>query len=648
MSLQHDKKDQRIALIGNPNVGKSVIFGYLTQRYVSVSNYPGTTVEVSRGFSQIGRQRVSIIDTPGINTLIPMSEDEEVTRNILMSEKIDTIIQVADAKNLRRALLITLQQSEMGIPFVLDLNMEDEAASLGILIDKKMLSKIFGIPVIGTIAIQKRGLRELKRSIVSSSTSAYQMIYSDDIEQALKKIEALLPRSNISPRSIALMLLAGDKTLTDWLHQTLPARSISRIDEIRGDLERQSGQTLSLRINRQRLKAVDTLLAALMRKERTFNKGWSYWFGELCMHPLWGLFVLALVLFLFYEVVGHFGAQIAVDWLENGLFGNYINPWATILFSKIFSFSPFLKDLFIGEYGIITMALTYALAIIFPIVVTFFIGFSLIEDSGYLPRLSIMLNQIFKTMGLNGKAVVPMVLGLGCDTMATMSARIMDTKKERIILTLLLALGIPCSAQLGIILGMLGRMPPWAAILWFAVVIGTLISVGFLSSRILPGSRSDLILEMPPIRRPTLFNIFAKTMARLEWYLREVVPLFVLGTLILFLLDKLKLLPKIQEWANPLVVNFLGLPSEATEAFLIGFLRRDYGATYFFDMYRDGSLDAIQAIVSLIVMTLFIPCLANTLMIIKERGLKIAIAITCFIYPLAFIIGGIVNWVLRL
>jgi ferrous iron transport protein B len=648
MDTTEDKNEAKIALLGNPNVGKSVIFGCLTGRYTSVSNYPGTTVEVARGTSIVGRRKVTLIDTPGINTLVPMSEDEEVTRNILLEERIDSIIQVADAKNLRRALLISLQLIEMEMPFVLDLNMEDEAASMGVTIDKNELSSIIDTPIVGTVAIQKRGIKELQKSASSERKSKYRLRYSEDIEAAVAQIENLLPESNISPRSIALMLLSRDQTLVEWLHQKLSDETIDQIEKICNDLERYNTESLAYRINRQRLRAVDTLLTTVMKKESPARQGWATWLGQLCMHPIWGLGVLLVVLFLFYEFVGNFGAQIAVDWLENGLFGNYLNPLSAKLFSKIFFFSPFLQDFFVGPYGMITMALTYALAIIFPIVVTFFIAFSLIEDSGYLPRLAIMLNRIFKSIGLNGKAVVPMVLGLGCDTMATMSARIMDTRKERIILTLLLALGVPCSAQLGIILGMLGTMPFWVTILWFGVVIGIILSVGFLSARILPGHQSDFMMEIPPIRKPTLFNIISKTIARLEWYMKEVVPLFILGTLILFSLDKMNLLPAIQKLANPLVVHFLNLPPEGTEAFLIGFLRRDYGATRFFDMYTNGQLDVIQAAVSLVVMTLFVPCLANALMIIKERGLKIAIAIVAFIYPLAFFVGGVVNWGLRL
>jgi ferrous iron transport protein B len=306
-----------------------------------------------------------------------------------------------------------------------------------------------------------------------------------------------------------------------------------------------------------------------------------------------------------------------------------------------------VHDLFVGPYGIITMALTYAIAIVLPVVFTFFIFFGLLEDSGYLPRLAVMLNRFFRLMGLNGKAVLPMVLGLGCDTMATLTTRILETKKERVIVTLLLALGIPCSAQLGVIMAMLGLLNPLAALIWLGVVGATIFFVGALSSRILSGTSSDFIMEIPPIRMPRIGNILVKVMARLEWYLREAVPLFIVGTLVLFLFDLTGLLRVFQSAISPLIVGMLSLPSEAANAFLIGFLRRDYGAAGLFMMQRAGELDPIQTLVSLTVITLFIPCIANLFMMIKERGWKTALWMTAFIIPYAFGIGWLLNIALR-
>ena len=301
----------------------------------------------------------------------------------------------------------------------------------------------------------------------------------------------------------------------------------------------------------------------------------------------------------------------------------------------------------VGPYGLITMALTYAIAIILPIVGAFFIFFGILEDSGYLPRLAVMVDRIFKMMGLNGKAVLPMVLGLGCDTMATMTTRILETRKERIIVTLLLALGVPCSAQLGVILGMLGSVSFAATLVWIGVVLLVMFLVGYLSSKIVPGERSDFILEIPPMRVPQASNILLKTLVRAQWYLKEAVPLFIIGTLMLFALDKLELLDGLQNALSPIIKDFLGLPVEATEAFIVGFLRRDYGAAGLLSLQNKGMLEPVQVVVSLVTITLFVPCIANLLMIVKEMGLKVAIMMTIFIFPFAILVGGILNFILR-
>jgi ferrous iron transport protein B len=293
------------------------------------------------------------------------------------------------------------------------------------------------------------------------------------------------------------------------------------------------------------------------------------------------------------------------------------------------------------------MGLTYALAIVMPIVATFFLAFGFLEDSGYLPRLAIMANRIFRVVGLNGKAVLPMVLGLGCGTMATLTARMLETKKERILVTLLLALGIPCSAQIGVMVGMFAGISFIAVLIWMGVMAGSMILVGLLANRVLPGEKADFILEIPPLRVPTLKNLLVKTLARMEWFLWEAVPLFLFGTAFLFALDQLGFLVVLQKWAEPIVTGFLGLPVKATEAFLLGFLRRDYGAAGLFVLAQEGKLDGTQIVVSLATLTLFIPCLANFFMIIKERGWWQALAMAGFIFPFAILVGGGLNYLLR-
>jgi ferrous iron transport protein B len=364
------------------------------------------------------------------------------------------------------------------------------------------------------------------------------------------------------------------------------------------------------------------------------------------MHPFWGIPILLFVLWTTYEFVGVFGAQISVKFLEETLFGKWFLPPLTYLIQRLIPI-PILQDFLVGPYGVITMALTYAIAIVLPIVGCFFLIFGLMEDSGYLPRLAVMTNQVFKKMGLNGKAVLPMVLGLGCDTMATMTTRILDTEKDRTIVTLLLALAVPCSAQLGVILGMFAGLPAIYLLIWIALISSILVIVGYLAARVIPGEGSDFILEIPPLRIPQLSNVIIKTLARIEWYLKEAVPLFVLGTLILFTLHQTKALTLLERAATPLIVYFLGLPARVTESFIIGFLRRDYGAAGLFILAKGGQLSSHQILVSLVTMTLFIPCIAQFFMMIKERGLKKALWISAVVFPVAFGVGGLLNFLMK-
>jgi len=361
------------------------------------------------------------------------------------------------------------------------------------------------------------------------------------------------------------------------------------------------------------------------------------------MHPVWGIPILLIILYLAYMIVGKFGAGTCVDFLEGVVFNGYINPFLIKVVNALIPIA-LIRDLLVGEYGLITMAVTYAIAIVLPIVGFFFIIFGLMEDSGYMPRLAIMVNRIFKTIGLNGTAALPMVLGLGCATMATLTTRILPGKKERIIVTLLLALAVPCSAQLGVIFGETSMISPKATLIWACVIVGVIFVVGFFSSLVIPGAKPDFILETPPIRMPKISNIFIKTIARLEWYLKEAVPLFMLGTFILFCLDKTGLLDVIENATAPIVVNLLGLPKEAAGAFIMGFLRRDYAAVL---VAKEGNLDPIQTLVALVTITLFVPCIANMFVMIKERGMKTALFIVVFIFAFAFLFGGLFNFTLR-
>lgn len=642
---ERDRQHERIALIGNPNVGKSVIFGLLTGKYVTVSNYPGTTVEVSYGNISLDGKKCLVVDTPGVNSLIPMSEDERVTRDILLKERPSLVVQVADSKNLKRTLLLTLQIAEMGIPMVLDLNMEDEARDRGIIINTERLREILEVEVVTTIAPQRKGFKELRNSLLSPSVAKVHVHYPPVVEEHIEKLSSILPAGNISKRAIAVMILSGDESLKEWLAANLSVDTIKEVERLRDECQAKTHGDLSSAINQARLHVAGEIAKGVIRHIPPEGGRLFSFLGRMSMHPVWGIPVLLAVLFGFYEFVGVFGAGTLVDIFEETIFGEYINPMATKVVKLLVPIG-IIQEMLVGEYGLVTVALTYAIAIILPITATFFVAFAILEDSGYLPRLAIMSNRVFSLMGLNGKAVLPMVLGLGCGTMAVMTSRILEARRDRVIITFLLALAIPCSAQLGVILGMLSSLSFWATFIWVGCILVVLFFSGYLASKVVKGERTDFFLEIPPIRRPAVMNIVIKTAGRVEWYLKEAVPLFILGTFILFLLHKLDLLVVLQKAASPVVVNLLGLPEKTTESFILGFLRRDYGAAGLFTMAEKGLLTHVQSLVSLVTITLFIPCLANFFMIIKEMGVKTAVFMVVVVFPLAFLSGGLLNWIL--
>lgn len=641
----------KIALVGNPNVGKSVIFNRLTGQYVYVSNYPGTTVALARGSAEVGGRGYEIVDTPGVNSLVPQSEDERVTRDILLAERPDIVLVVADAKNLRRTLLLLSQIVELGLPTVLDLNMADESRKRGIEVDLAALAGLFGIPVVETVATEGHGIGDLEGALARPAVPRNP---SPELEAVIAELEESLP-DVVGGRDADRPLPMG--LFAEWLWSrdegvkgTLPilagdeqVRAISDSLEL---YQRRHHRPAAAKIVQERSQWIDSTVGTLRQVKGGEVSAFADRLGRWCREPLTGFPILIGALLFMYYFVGVFGAGTAVDFLEETIFGAYLVPGVTWLVDRFLPI-PFVHDLLVGPYGAISMGVTYSVAIVLPVVTTFFMAFGFLEDSGYLPRLSVLADRMFRFMGLNGKAVLPMVLGLGCVTMATLATRILSTRKERVLATLLLALAVPCAAQLGVVLGMLAWVSFGALLLLFGILLSQLLVVGWIADKILPGSRSDFMVELPPMRLPVWGNLARKTWSRVRWFLREAVPLFVLGTVVLFVLDRLSILPFIVKAAEPVVVGLLGLPAKAGEAFVMGFLRRDYGAAGLFDLARQGLMDDTQIIVSLVTMTLFVPCVANFLVMIKELDFRKAALMVGFIIPYAIAVGTGVNFLLR-
>ncbi|MHC4561438.1 MAG: ferrous iron transport protein B [Planctomycetota bacterium] len=639
----------KILIVGSPNVGKSALFNRLTGRYVTVSNYPGTTVEVASGKSKILAGHYDVIDTPGTYSLSPITDEERVACRLITAGKTQAILHVVDAKNIQRMLGLTLQLIEARLPVILVLNMADEARRLGIEIDVRKLGELLHVPVVETVATTGEGIGELAMEIAEVQQPGDRKIdYGEQLEPAITEVCKHLNGDDTLPLRARAMLLLQQEA--DEFEDQLAAAEGDRADPLhkaiaaaKAALAHSPHYYISLATRQE----VDRVLQEVATFPEQQTIGFRERLSRLCMHPITGIPLLFAVLYFgLYKFVGGFGAGTMVDFLESGVFGEYITPWVNRFFGIKESLAPgesqpIFGELFAGDYGVITLGIQYAVAIVFPIVGAFFIAFSILEDSGYLPRLAMLIDRLFKKIGLNGRAVIPIVLGFGCDTMATMVTRTLETKREKIIASFLLALAVPCSAQLGVIMGLLSKHPA-GLLIWGGVIAGAFLVAGLLAARLMPGKGPSFYMELPPLRLPRPVNVAVKTYTRMIWYFKEVLPLFILASVFIWIGRLTGLFQLAIRGLTP-VVNSIGLPDKASEAFLFGFFRRDFGAAGLLDLQTSGVLTGVQLTVAAITLTLFLPCIAQFLILRKERGWKLALITSAAVLVVAFGIGFGVN-----
>ncbi len=636
----------KVVLVGNPNVGKSVVFNALTGAYTTVSNYPGTSVEVSRGHCRIAGRSYEILDTPGMYSMMPITEEERVARKILLTEDPHAVVHVIDARNLERMLPMTLQLIEAGLPVILVVNIIDEAERLGIQLDLNLLQENLGIPVIGAVMKRKVGLDELRQAIADYAMVPYKpFVYAPDLEQDIDQLIKLIHGDyRLSRRATSILLLQKDDDIVQLVAEKEAGNGYEQLTETIREITFKRRADLHLKISLERRKVCKQMLKGVVTQSVQEGEPFGEKLSRWMMNPLTGTPILLLVVYFgLYKFVGGFGAGTMVDFFEGNLFENYINP-PVVNFSEKYLTANWLFELVAGEYGLWTLGIRYAVALVLPIVGTFFLIFSLLEDTGYFPRLALLVDLLFKKIGLSGRAVIPIVLGFGCDTMATLVTRTLETKRERIIATMLLALAIPCSAQLGVILGLLSAEPNALAV-WTVFLLLVFLFIGFLASKVLPGESPVFYMEIPPLRLPQLRNVAVKTLTRMQSYFVEILPLFLFASVVLWAGKMTGTLGSVINVFAP-VVKAIGLPVEVTTAFVFGFFRRDFGAAGLYDLQSSGLLNATQLTVAAVTLTLFVPCVAQFLVMIKERGIKVAVIIFIFVTAMAFSSGWFLNKVL--
>lgn len=598
---------ERIVLAGNPNTGKSVLFHHFTGMYVDVSNYPGTTLEISS--SRVGN--ILYMDTPGVYGISSFNDEEMVARDIIL--RADKIVNVVSATHLERDLFLTQQIIDTGLSLVVALNMVDEAERLGLVIDVKRLSQLLGVPVIPTVAVTKKGYNELIDALPEARTGHVLPL----VEQLVRKYHTEENYVNIE-REDLLLILEGDKEIS------------SRYGVAPLDYREQIYLARREHVNR-------ICQQVIKEQEQRFTLG--KFIGRLMLRPLTGIPILLICLWLMYQIVGVFIAGDVVGFTEETIMQGYYEPWIRQVVGYIVPLNSFIGRFLTGEFGLLTMTVTYLLGLLLPLVVGFYLVLSVFEDSGYLPRIATLVDRLLNSIGLNGRGVIPIILGFGCVTMATITTRLLATEREKRIAIFLLGLTIPCSAQLGVIAGMLATVGGTYLLLYCISIFVVMVVAGTLLNKLLPGQPTYLLIDLPPLRLPRLGNVLRKTLLKTTGFLREAAPLFALGAALITIMQETGLLQAIQNLLAPLTVSWLGLPKEAATAFVMGIVRRDFGAAGLTEL----QLSSVQTVVALVTITLFVPCIASIMVIFKERSKKEATLIWGASVLIAFFTGGLIN-----
>lgn len=567
----------RILLVGNPNVGKSALFSRITGAHIITSNYPGTTVEFTKGFLKLGEDQVQVIDIPGTYTLEPISKAEEVAAEMLKDG--DLIINVVDATNLERNLNLTLQLLKRQIPVIVALNMWDDTHHRGINIDVGRLEELLGVPVAPTVAVTGQGIKGLVRRLP----------------------EAKVPKTTYS---------GSDER---W----------ARVGNIAGQVQ------------------------SLSHHHHT----WYENLEDVSNHRVGGIFIALLVvfgIFWFIRLIGEgiigYVTEPAFEWL-----------WTPLLMKLSFALGSggFWHSILIGglvngqidyyqSFGLLSTGLYIPLGAVLPYIVSFYLALGMLEDVGYLPRLAILMDTIMHRLGLHGYAIIPTILGFGCNVPAIMATRILESRRERFIAATLISIGIPCAALQAMIIGLVGQHGwQYVAMVYGSLFVSWLI-IGLILNRAVKGFSPEILVEIPPYRLPLLRIIAEKLWLRVHGFIKEALPA-VLGTvLVVNILYTLGIFNLIANITAPILTGLLGLPKETVVGMAIGFLRKDIAV----GMLAPLALTAKQLVVSTTVLAMFFPCVATFVILLRELGTRDTLKATGIMAAAALAMGSLQNLIL--
>ncbi len=571
----------KVLLMGNPNVGKSVVFNRLTGANVISANYPGTTVEFTRGRMPIGEEKAEIIDVPGTYSLEATSPAEEVAVKMLdeLSEE-DIVVVVVDATNLERSLNLTLQILNKRKRTIVALNFWDETHHTGVHIDAEGLESILGVPCVPTVAITGIGAKTLVERMSEARPSKY--LYDETqrwqkIGEIVKKVQKLTHR-----------------------HHTF----------------------------------LDRL-------------------GEASVKPVSGIIIGLLVLAAVFEVIRFIGEGL-ISFVFDPIFENLWKP-VLMQLSGLLGGVGFVHDVLIGKLqegelhftesmGLLSTGLYVPFAAVLPYVFSFYLVLSFLEDSGYLPRLAVLTDTIMHRIGLHGMGIIPMLLGLGCNVPGVLSSRIMENKRERFISATLMAISVPCMAQIAMIAGLAGEFGAKAFLPIFLTLLFVWVVLGLLMNRFMGGESPEILMDVPPYRIPYWKGIGKKVMMRIIWFVREAVPWVLFGVLIVNIMYATGIITFVARFCQPFVSGVLGLPGEAVGGLVIGFLRKDVAV----GMLAPLGLNVRQVVVASVVLAMYFPCVATFAVMIKELGISGMMKAALIMITVTLIVGAGLNFLLQL
>jgi ferrous iron transport protein B len=609
----------RFALVGNPSVGKSLIFNQLTGLGVEVSNYPGTTVELQRGNTCFQREMIELVDLPGVYSLDGESEEEVLVREFLGQREIDAVIVVTNVTRLERNLYLLLQVAEYGLPMVVVLNMVDEAVKQGLEIDTNPLRDLLGVDVILAAAAQGKNIDQIiPAALAATRPATVEIPYDHHIEAAVRSLGKIFGADRVE--SIQALQGIGDNP--ELLEA---ARAIA--DEIESRHRMTAAQIIAANRHNFAHQIADLMLKEDVMLPRSDLDGFltrAFPGIPILLGVLVGMLLLVFAL------------------------GTFLEEMIVELFD-VFALEPFhmlgLPPLIDVVGASILLALQAGFGIAFPYVLLFYIFISILEDSGYMTRAAFLADNAMHRLGMHGGAVIPLTLAFGCNVPAIMSVRLLHSRRERIIGSFLATM-VPCSARTVVIAGIVAAFVGiGAAFSVYAIVFVLILITGLFLSRVTPGERFGMIMEMVPLRRPDPRLVLKKAWSRLSEFLFIAMPLLLAGSVVLGLLEFFGIMTLFEQIVEPYTMALLGLPGYSATALIFGILRKEMAFETLAILAGTADLGSVlsslQLYIFAIVTVLFVPCLATITVLLREVGARITLAITAYTVALGLFVGAL-------